>query len=146
MKNEKEIIIERNKSDGTLKSCPRCGSEKVWRIQRTEAEKIAYYLSGGNCAIKKYACQACRYTTLLHGNDTSHTQPAEVELTNNIAFAKCEKCNTGELIITELTSLQQSAYFESLGKTAFRKLKCTSCNDETIISREDYEASIRNEQ
>jgi hypothetical protein len=140
-KNEK-IINEANTNDSTLNCCPHCNSDQVWRIQRTEAEKITYLVSKGEMAIKKYLCHSCRGIIIVHRESIEYGNINANDLENkSISTIPCTVCNFNGLQIGKVLPADEIAYNAATGSTAFRKLTCLNCQNETIVSSEDYQAA-----
>lgn len=144
---EKEENVAPESVDSVLKSCPYCGSNQLWRIQRTELEKIICYLSNGRYAVKKYLCKACERATLLQRDNRPHSEEELLLLENNALaiFIPCNNCGSEKMKISGFIPEEANTYLAATGKTAFKKLCCLNCKSETIISREDYLAANNNE-
>ncbi len=136
MEKEKEEKLKPDPSSGdsNLKYCPGCNSEMVWRIQRTEAEKMACFLSNGLYAAKKYVCQTCGGNTIMHAATLQYiaAPTANAEKEDVVPFISCKKCGSHMLALTKPESGADNNYFG--------KVSCGDCKDETAINRQDYVA------
>jgi hypothetical protein len=130
-------------ADKPVQRCPKCGSEKVWRIQRTVAEKIIYMTSEGKYAAKKYLCKTCRNTYLIHRPSQQAEDAGSVEPATD-SLIVCGKCRAKAVTIAKFTAAQLKQQTDG-GKTLFRKLKCNSCGWQSVVYREDFEKANRNE-
>lgn len=120
--------------------CPHCKSDKVWRILRSETEKIVCYLSDGKYAVKKYICQSCQQTTLLNRSDTQLANEFKIEDNLIVGLIPCLKCGVTDMQVGKVPVSEENNYNSYTGKTALKKLTCLNCNNEAIISKEDFEA------
>jgi hypothetical protein len=137
MKNQ--MASAKRAADKPLQRCPECGSEKVWRIQRSVAEKIICYTSEGKFASKKFLCKTCHNTYLIHRDDNEpcNTNAIGLDEKGN-PLITCSQCGIQNVSITKLT-IAELKLETGNSKTPFRKLVCNSCGADTVIYREDYE-------
>lgn len=141
MKKSDKLLPTNSKPNSTLVGCPHCGSDQVWRLQRSETEKIICYLSKGEYAIKKYLCKACNKSILMHANENQFADQHMVKEEEGLIliFVPCSNCGSKKLKVGRVTHIEQSAYHTATGKTAYRKISCLNCNSENIISAEDFD-------
>lgn len=140
MEKEKEDKMKtwQTGSENILECCPGCNSEMVWRIQRTEAEKIISYLSKGLYAVKKYLCRSCGHHILVHQNSVQYMPlltdaPNENEL---LDFVTCQKCSEPRL---QLETVAEDKQENPAPET--RKVICAGCGNETVINKYEYDAA-----
>jgi hypothetical protein len=144
MKNK--ISPANEAAERPLQRCPKCGSDKIWRIQRSVAEKIIYLNSQGKYAARKYECKACANTYLIHsdgklpeGFEAVHLEPGTAPLIN------CIGCGKQTIAIGKVSDQEINRCKDETGKTIFRKLSCNNCGLETLIFLEEYEQANGNE-
>jgi predicted RNA-binding Zn-ribbon protein involved in translation (DUF1610 family) len=142
MKNQ--ITTDRKVPDKLLPGCPHCGSGRIWRIQRSLTEKIIYVASAGKFAAKKYVCQACRSSYLVHANGEQVIQGTRLVPATN-PLMSCAKCGIESFTIATVTPEEIMEQQQLTGKIAFRKLICNSCGELTVIYQEDYQAANEKE-
>jgi hypothetical protein len=129
-----------------IKRCPKCGSEKLWRIQRSVAEKIIYFASERKYAARKYVCKACSATYLLHRDGKRAEDISTMRLEQDSqALLSCSGCGEENVTLSKISIKEMKLLKDETGKTAFRKLICSDCGLELTIFREDYNDANRNE-
>ena len=144
LKEEKQNIYLGERRDHALTHCPCCSSENVWRILRTEPEKLVCYLSNKKFEIKKYLCQDCEFTILLHDNGQHIEKLEEAQSKTYLPYVNCANCGAHKLKTVEVSGLDAALYNKNTGKKAFKKVICAACKTEQIINREDYDACNEN--
>jgi ribosomal protein S27E len=136
---KKDVISIVLATGSILSFCPYCDSDKVWRILRTETEKIACFLSQGKYMAKKYLCQSCQRTILRPLPQTSPTNAITINEDRIEGLVACIKCGLQNLRVGKVPVSEENTYHAETGKTAFRKTTCLGCCNENIISNEDFE-------
>jgi DNA-directed RNA polymerase subunit RPC12/RpoP len=143
---DKKNMLTKDVSAGTaLSSCPYCDSYQVWRIQRSEIEKIVCYLSNGGYMVKKYLCQSCQRATLLQGDGIRLSNAYVLEEDRIEGLIACAHCGLKKLQVAAVSVSEENTYRLDTGKTPFRKLTCLHCSNKTIISTEDFDAFNKQE-
>lgn len=128
-----------------LTFCPHCGSDQVWRILRSETEKIVSFLSRGQYLAKKYVCQGCQGTVLLHRNGIPFLDTKALEENRIEGLVACSNCGEKNLKVEGVSASQEISSQAETGKTAFKKINCTGCGHTATIYREDFEAFNKQE-
>lgn len=145
MKDKGKVEFNNDPGMASISFCPGCGSDNIWRIMRTETEKVVCYLSGGNYIIKKYVCQSCQQNTLLHNSGAVVGSHFKVEDNLITGFLPCARCGLANAQLNSVPLGEENSYHTQTGNTAFKKLVCIDCNNETIIGKEDFDAFNKQE-
>jgi hypothetical protein len=135
----KNNIIDCDYAVNNIIACLHCNSFNLWRVPRTEAEKITCYLSGGKCAIRKYLCHSCRKTTLLNRNDVQIPDSFKITQDRIDGILSCPQCNSQKFEIVKPANLPDGKNFTGIGSTVFCKVLCLQCRYEISITNREFE-------